>query len=152
MEHRRGPASGGELRFGLLAGRAGAERDARYTRYRQRRRPDPEQRLQLAQRTACVVVQWRVLGQLAGVVLRLWKHRKSAAGSDEHSAPHGQWVAEEGQTLSASTGTWTESPTSYAYQWQDCNSSGESCATISGATTSSYTLARSTWATQCAWS
>jgi hypothetical protein len=47
----------------------------------------------------------------------------------------------EGQTLSASTGTWSNSPTSYAYQWQDCNSSGESCANISAATSSSYKLA-----------
>ena len=46
----------------------------------------------------------------------------------------------EGQTLEASTGTWTKSPTSYAYQWQDCNSSGVSCVSIPGATASSRTL------------
>jgi len=48
--------------------------------------------------------------------------------------------AVEGQTLSASKGTWTGSPTSYVYQWEDCNSSGASCSNISGATTSSYKL------------
>jgi PKD domain len=48
--------------------------------------------------------------------------------------------AVEGQTLSASNGTWTGSPTSYAYQWEDCNSSGASCANVSGATGSSYRL------------
>src|SRR5262245_61572488 len=31
----------------------------------------------------------------------------------------------EGQTLSASTGVWTGEPTSYAYQWQDCDVAGE---------------------------
>ncbi len=46
----------------------------------------------------------------------------------------------EGQTKSATTGTWSGSPTSYAYQWQDCNTSGEGCSNISGATSSSYTL------------
>jgi hypothetical protein len=46
----------------------------------------------------------------------------------------------EGQTLTAGNGSWTESPTSYSYQWQDCNSSGESCTNISGATGSTYTL------------
>jgi hypothetical protein len=45
----------------------------------------------------------------------------------------------QGQTLTASQGTWTNSPTSYAYQWQHCTAS-LSCSNISGATGSSYTL------------
>ena len=49
-------------------------------------------------------------------------------------------TATQGQTLTATNGTWTGSPTSYAYQWQDCNTSGASCANITGATSSSYTL------------
>ncbi len=50
-------------------------------------------------------------------------------------------TAEEGQTLSATTGSWEGTPTiSYAYQWQDCDSLGESCMNISGATESSYKL------------
>jgi hypothetical protein len=46
----------------------------------------------------------------------------------------------QGSTLTTSNGSWTGSPTSYTYAWQDCNSSGAGCATISGATSSSYTL------------
>jgi hypothetical protein len=46
--------------------------------------------------------------------------------------------AVQGQTLTAAPGTWTNSPTSYTYQWQDCTSSG--CTNISGATASSYVL------------
>ena len=49
----------------------------------------------------------------------------------------------EGQTLSASNGSWSNSPTSYAYQWQDCNGSGEACANVSGAIGSTYKLASS---------
>ena len=49
-------------------------------------------------------------------------------------------TAEQGQTLSASTGTWTNSPTGFAYQWLRCNTSGASCQNISGATGSSYLL------------
>ena len=45
-----------------------------------------------------------------------------------------------GQNLSSSTGTWIGSPTFYAYQWEDCDSSGASCVKISGATSSSYVL------------
>jgi hypothetical protein len=45
-----------------------------------------------------------------------------------------------GLTLSSSTGTWSGSPTSYAYQWEDCDSSGASCVRISGATSNSYVL------------
>jgi hypothetical protein len=44
----------------------------------------------------------------------------------------------EGQTLSASNGSWSGSPTGYAYQWQDCNALGEGCANIEGTTSSSY--------------
>jgi sugar lactone lactonase YvrE len=45
-----------------------------------------------------------------------------------------------GQTLTASTGTWTESPEIYTYQWQDCDAAGNNCVDISGATASTYTL------------
>jgi hypothetical protein len=43
-----------------------------------------------------------------------------------------------GQTLTASTGSWSGSPTGYAYQWLRCDSSGASCAAVSGATSSGY--------------
>lgn len=46
-----------------------------------------------------------------------------------------------GQALSTTDGTWSGSPSSYAYQWRRCDASGASCADISGATSSSYTLA-----------
>ncbi len=49
-------------------------------------------------------------------------------------------VAEEGKTLMASAGSWSNSPTSYAYQWQDCNIEGKGCVNISQATGSSYKL------------
>ena len=47
----------------------------------------------------------------------------------------------EGQTLTTSTGTWSGDPTSYAYQWEDCNTAGEACSNITGATSASYKLA-----------
>jgi hypothetical protein len=47
----------------------------------------------------------------------------------------------QGQTLSVSNGTWSGSPTSYNYQWKACDSSGNNCTNISGASGSSYLLA-----------
>jgi hypothetical protein len=49
--------------------------------------------------------------------------------------------AQDGQTLSASTGTWSGStPITYNYTWKDCDSSGNNCSAITGATSSSYTV------------
>src|SRR5207247_673526 len=45
-----------------------------------------------------------------------------------------------GQTLTASTGTWSNSPTSYAYQWLRCNTSGGSCVNVSNGALKTYTL------------
>ena len=49
-------------------------------------------------------------------------------------------TTQQGQPLSTSNGTWNNNPTGFAYQWQDCDSSGANCAAISGATAVSYTL------------
>ena len=45
-----------------------------------------------------------------------------------------------GQTLTVTTGTWSGSPTSYAYAWQSCDSTGSNCNWISGATSQTYLL------------
>jgi hypothetical protein len=51
-----------------------------------------------------------------------------------------------GSVLSASTGTWSNTPTTFAYQWVRCPASGgasdgSDCATATGATASTYTVA-----------
>lgn len=58
------------------------------------------------------------------------------------AAPTVSGTAQEGQTLTASTGTWaSNSATTYTYQWQRCNSTGAACADIAGATGQTYTVA-----------
>jgi len=46
-----------------------------------------------------------------------------------------------GQALQVSTGTWTQTPTAFTYQWQRCNTKdGRVCAPIDGATAAAYTV------------
>ena len=46
-----------------------------------------------------------------------------------------------GQTVTASTGTWTGSqPITYAYQWLRCDAASAACLAISGATSASYAV------------
>ncbi len=45
----------------------------------------------------------------------------------------------EGTELKVATGTWSNSPVSYSYQWESCNSSGKECTPILGATNPGYT-------------
>jgi hypothetical protein len=45
-----------------------------------------------------------------------------------------------GATLTTTDGTWSNSPTSFAYQWLRCNGGGNKCASIAGATLKTYAL------------
>ena len=45
-----------------------------------------------------------------------------------------------GQTLTAANGTWSNTPTSFAYQWLRCNGGGNSCASVANGTQKTYTL------------
>jgi hypothetical protein len=44
----------------------------------------------------------------------------------------------QGQTLTASAGTWTQTPSSVAFAWQRCNANGRICSVIAGATSATY--------------
>ena len=57
------------------------------------------------------------------------------------SAPTISGTTTRGQILTASTGTWANNPTSYSYTWSRATTSAGAYSTISGATTSTYTLA-----------
>jgi hypothetical protein len=46
--------------------------------------------------------------------------------------------ARVGDELTVSNGSWTPSPTSYRRQWQRCDSSGDNCRNVSGATGRTY--------------
>ena len=64
----------------------------------------------------------------------------SQAAPSNTSLPSISGSAKDGSLLTASHGSWTNSPTSYAYAWQRCDNSGGSCTAIAGATSKQYTL------------
>jgi predicted actin-binding protein len=62
----------------------------------------------------------------------------SAAAPVNTASPSISGTAKVGSTLTANEGTWSNSPTSYTYQWQRCASDGRGCGDITGATSKSY--------------
>jgi hypothetical protein len=58
-----------------------------------------------------------------------------------NSQPTVSGMAQEGQTLTATSGNWSgTSPMTYGYQWQSCEPTGNDCGPITGATTSTYAV------------
>jgi hypothetical protein len=58
----------------------------------------------------------------------------------ESTPPAITGVAEQGQTLGVTPGTWSAKPTSSSEQWARCNADGTGCSPIAGATGPSYQL------------
>jgi len=57
------------------------------------------------------------------------------------TAPSISGLAQEGQTLTATAGTWSGTqPITKVYQWFRCDSTGGSCVVIAGANNTTYTL------------
>lgn len=65
---------------------------------------------------------------------------QSTAAPSNTSLPSISGSARDGSLLTASHGSWTGTPTSYAYQWLRCDTQAGSCAQISGATSDHYTV------------
>jgi hypothetical protein len=79
-----------------------------------------------------------LLSLLAAAVLT---QAATAAAPQSNSAPTISGQPREGRTLTANNGNWANSPASFSYQWQQCDSSGGSCNPISGATSKTYQVA-----------
>jgi Polysaccharide lyase len=57
------------------------------------------------------------------------------------STPTISGTAQQGQTLTSSTGSWSgTTPLSYAYQWQRCDSGGANCVPVTGANSTNFLL------------
>lgn len=64
----------------------------------------------------------------------------AAATPSNTSRPTISGTDKDGSTLTASTGGWSNSPTSFSYRWRRCASDGTSCFDLSGATGKTYRL------------
>lgn len=54
------------------------------------------------------------------------------------TAPQVSGTTVIGQTLTGTVGTWTGSPTTFAFAWRRCDATGAACVAIPGATASAY--------------
>jgi hypothetical protein len=79
-----------------------------------------------------VIVACGVAGTMA--------YARSAAAPQNTAVPQISGTAKEGETLTASNGTWSNTPTSYDYQWRRCASDGRACGDITGATKQTYAV------------
>ncbi len=60
------------------------------------------------------------------------------APPENTKAPAISGTAQQGKTLSDVAGTWTNEPTKFKYQWLQCDNTGASCTSITGAEGSTY--------------
>jgi len=81
-----------------------------------------------------------LLVMLVALVTAAVASAATAAAPVNTAPPTISGTTQVGQTLTAGNGTWTNSPTSFAYQWLRCNAGGNGCANVANGTQKTYTL------------
>lgn len=90
---------------------------------------------------AAVVLLVVALTAIAGTGLAAPSAAQANYAPTNSAAPTISGTPQVGQTLTASTGTWNSQTTpTFTYQWQRCDTAGNNCAAIPGATAQTYTV------------
>jgi hypothetical protein len=80
-------------------------------------------------------------GLATAAAVLAFAHSGTAASLDKPSntsRPTISGTPRDNETLNATTGSWTNNPTSYSFQWQRCDDQGNDCTDLQGATSSTY--------------
>jgi hypothetical protein len=77
---------------------------------------------------------------MSGIASAAVAQSASAAAPVNTAPPTISGTTTVGQTLTAANGTWSNSPTSFEYQWLRCNGGGNNCNSVANGTQQTYTL------------
>ena len=102
-------------------------------------------RLRIVGRSAAVLIGLAAVLVGVAALVPASGSARSLAAPVNIGEPQISGSAVEGQTLTATTGTWANSPTSFTFQWLRCPANGgqpdgSDCTAIAFATSSTYTL------------
>jgi len=90
---------------------------------------------------ATVVVLVLALTAVAGTGFAAGSAAQANYAPTSSAAPTISGTPQVGQTLTANNGTWNSQTTpTFTYQWQRCDTAGNNCAAITGATAQTYTV------------
>ena len=90
---------------------------------------------------AAVVLLVVALTAIAGTGLAAPTAAQANYAPTNSAAPTISGTPQVGQTLTANSGTWNSSTTpTFSYQWERCDTAGNNCAAIAGATGQTYTV------------
>ena len=96
----------------------------------------------MTRRTRSRLVLLAVVVAAVGVFAAVGGATTMATKPTNTSPPSVTGSARQGQTLTSTSGSWSgTTPMTFSYAWERCDTSGNNCATISGATSQTYVLA-----------
>jgi hypothetical protein len=90
---------------------------------------------------AAAVIAGVAIGSTGALSSGAARAETQATPPQNTSLPSISGTAAVGQTLSATSGSWSgDTPITFSYQWQRCDSNGANCGSISGATSSTFVI------------